>query len=95
MCRLVAQKVQAGGALGYRITLYQQQMVPFITDLLVLADARRIVGDPEDSSYTPTNPQEFANRIFHTCYMGTENSSAETRGRAKALAEAIGRFVVT
>ncbi|KIL69432.1 hypothetical protein M378DRAFT_157693 [Amanita muscaria Koide BX008] len=61
-------------------------------DALVLADARRIVGEPETSIYVPTNPQEFANRIFHTCYMGTEHSTVETRGRAKALAEAIGSY---
>lgn len=57
----------------------------------MIADARRMTGEPEDSEYLPTDPKEFANRIFHTCYMGTENSSAETRGRAKQLSEAIGR----
>jgi NAD+ synthase (glutamine-hydrolysing) len=49
-----------------------------------------MTGEPEDSTYLPTDPREFANRIFHTCYMGTENSSPETRKRAKDLAEAIG-----
>ncbi|KIK81592.1 hypothetical protein PAXRUDRAFT_35820 [Paxillus rubicundulus Ve08.2h10] len=58
----------------------------------VIVDARRIVGEPEDSSYIPSDPREFCNRIFHTCYMGTENSSAETRNRAKDLAEAIGSY---
>lgn len=58
----------------------------------VIADARRITGEPEDSGYLPSDPREFANRIFHTCYMGTENSSAETRKRAKQLSEAIGRY---
>lgn len=61
-------------------------------DKHVIADARRIAGEPEDSSYIPSDPKEFSNRIFHTCYMGTENSSAETRRRAKQLAEAIGRY---
>ncbi|TFY53186.1 hypothetical protein EVJ58_g9591 [Rhodofomes roseus] len=63
-------------------------------DEQVIADARRIVGEPEDSAYVPTDAREFCNRIFHTCYMGTENSSIETRGRAKELAEAIGRRVM-
>jgi NAD+ synthase (glutamine-hydrolysing) len=49
-----------------------------------------MTGEPEHSTYLPTDPREFANRIFHTCYMGTENSSPETRKRAKDLAEAIG-----
>ncbi|KAL7418938.1 glutamine-dependent NAD(+) synthetase [Cryptotrichosporon argae] len=60
----------------------------------VIADARRMTGEPDDSSYMPTDPREFAHRIFHTCYMGTENSSPETRKRAKDLAEAIGSYHV-
>ncbi|KAJ6493647.1 hypothetical protein C8R47DRAFT_1176603 [Mycena vitilis] len=63
-------------------------------DKQVIADARRISGEPEDSSYVPSDPREFTNRIFHTCYMGTENSSAETRQRAKQLSEAIGSYHV-
>jgi NAD+ synthase (glutamine-hydrolysing) len=53
-----------------------------------------MTNEPEDSTYLPTDPREFCGRIFHTCYMGTENSSADTRGRAKALAEAIGAYHV-
>ena len=53
----------------------------------VIADARRMVGD---DSYIPTDPAEFASHIFHTCYMGTRNSSKETRARARLLAEQIG-----
>ncbi|KAI0083838.1 glutamine-dependent NAD(+) synthetase with GAT domain-containing protein [Irpex rosettiformis] len=58
----------------------------------VIADARRIAGEPEDSTWIPTDPRDLANRIFHTCYMGTENSSVDTRKRAKELAEAIGSY---
>ncbi|KAI0035304.1 glutamine-dependent NAD synthetase with GAT domain-containing protein [Vararia minispora EC-137] len=58
----------------------------------VIADARRIAGEPEDSDYLPVDPREFCGRIFHTCYMGTENSSKETRQRAKQLAEDIGSY---
>lgn len=64
-----------------------------LADNQVIADARRIVGEPEDSVYVPIDAHEFCSRIFHTCYMGTENSSKETRKRAKDLAEAIGRSV--
>lgn len=59
-------------------------------DEQVIADARRIANEPEDSTYIPEDPREFSGRIFHTCYMGTENSSSETRERAKNLADAIG-----
>ncbi|MEM8861161.1 MAG: NAD(+) synthase [Chloroflexota bacterium] len=53
----------------------------------VIADAARIVGDDD---YLPQDAQEFASQIFHTCYMGTENSSKETRQRAETLAKQIG-----
>ncbi|KAF8892046.1 hypothetical protein BD779DRAFT_1610238 [Infundibulicybe gibba] len=36
-------------------------------DKNVTADARRIAGEPEDSTYIPSDPREFSNRIFHTC----------------------------
>jgi NAD+ synthase (glutamine-hydrolysing) len=62
-------------------------------DTQVIADARRIAGEPEDSNYVPSDARELCGRIMHTCYMGTENSSVETRGRAKELAEALGRSV--
>jgi len=81
----VEEKVRAG-------VLYHRETSNFRPiDKQVIADARRVVGEPEDSSYIPSDAREFCNRIFHTCYMGTENSSAETRQRAKALAHAIGR----
>lgn len=60
----------------------------------VIADARRMANQKPDSDYLPTDPKEFANRIFHTCFMGTENSSGDTRSRAKELAEAIGAYHV-
>jgi NAD+ synthase (glutamine-hydrolysing) len=55
----------------------------------VLADVRRIVGDPD---YLPTDPQELASRLLHTCYMGTKNSSRATRRRAKQLAQQVGAY---
>lgn len=60
----------------------------------VIADVRRICGEPDDSTWLPSTPQEVCNRLFHTCFMGTTNSSKDTRARAKALAEAIGAYHV-
>jgi len=57
----------------------------------VIKDARVIAGEP-DSDYIPTDPREFSNRIFHTCYMRTENSGEETRARARDLADKIGSY---
>ncbi|MCZ7672238.1 MAG: hypothetical protein M5U34_36505, partial [Chloroflexi bacterium] len=54
----------------------------------VIADARRITGADDD--YLPTDAAEFASRLLFTCYMGTENSSKETRRRARQLAKEVG-----
>ncbi|XP_018572873.1 probable glutamine-dependent NAD(+) synthetase [Anoplophora glabripennis] len=58
-------------------------------DPKVLTDLRRITGDQE---YLPKSASELCNRFLVTCYMGTENSSKETKQRASALAAAIGSY---
>ncbi len=58
----------------------------------VIHDVRRLVQEDEQRNYLPTEASEFAHRIFHTCYMATQNSSLETQKRAKALAEQIGSY---
>ncbi len=58
----------------------------------VIADARRLAGEPIEGDYRPADPQAFAQRILHTAYMGSTNSSAETRARAAQLAEEIGAY---
>ncbi|XP_037086411.1 glutamine-dependent NAD(+) synthetase-like [Pollicipes pollicipes] len=58
-------------------------------DSRVLETVRRITGDAE---YTPTEPRELCGRLFTTCYMGSENSSAETRARAAQLAAEVGSY---
>lgn len=55
----------------------------------VLADVRSLTHDPD---FIPKTPQEIAGRIFYSSFMGTENSSKETRARAKALSEEIGSY---
>ncbi|GJQ83125.1 hypothetical protein Trydic_g15363 [Trypoxylus dichotomus] len=58
-------------------------------DSRVLTDVRRILGDGE---YTPGNPNELCNRMLVTCYMGSDNSSKETKKRAATLAASIGSY---
>ncbi|XP_066504175.1 glutamine-dependent NAD(+) synthetase [Hoplias malabaricus] len=53
----------------------------------VLEDVQRLVYDP---SYRPEDPRELCGRLFTTCYMASENSSVDTRNRAKDLATQIG-----
>ncbi|OAE27153.1 hypothetical protein AXG93_4666s1240 [Marchantia polymorpha subsp. ruderalis] len=54
----------------------------------VLSDALRI-GQYKDDEM-PESAQEFAGRLLHTMYMGSENSSDETRKRAEQLAREVG-----
>ncbi|KAH6609920.1 NAD+ synthetase [Trichoderma cornu-damae] len=54
-----------------------------------LRDLKRVTGD---ESFVPTTPEEIVSRLLHTCYMGTVNSSEETEGRARKLAEKIGAY---
>ena len=56
----------------------------------VITDVQRIAGEP--APWTPATPAALAQRLFVTCYMGTTNSSAETRARARELAAAIGSY---
>ncbi|KAF5302935.1 hypothetical protein FQA39_LY02115 [Lamprigera yunnana] len=58
-------------------------------DSKVLSDVRKIVADPE---YVPTKVSELCNKLFVTCYMGTENSSKETKQLASTLAAQIGSY---
>ncbi|XP_068429970.1 glutamine-dependent NAD(+) synthetase-like isoform X1 [Clinocottus analis] len=53
----------------------------------VLEDVRRAVGE---DAYRPLNPRDLCGRLFTTCYMASENSSADTCSRAKELANQIG-----
>ena len=91
MCRLVAEAASRASKCIRLLATVAIYIDP-LKDKQVIADARRIVGEPEDTSYIPSDPKEFCGRLFHTCYMGTENSTIDTRKRAKDLAEAIGRY---
>jgi len=52
-------------------------------------DIRRVAQLSADAP-VPNSPRELAGIIFTTVYLGTDNSSAETRARAKDLANDIG-----
>lgn len=58
-------------------------------NLQTLGDVRGVLND---STYIPNEPSELCNKLFVTCYMGTENSSVFTRDRAKSLANDIGSY---
>uniref|UniRef100_M3Y9R3 Glutamine-dependent NAD(+) synthetase n=1 Tax=Mustela putorius furo TaxID=9669 RepID=M3Y9R3_MUSPF len=52
-----------------------------------LADIRTIM---DKLSYTPQNPWDLCGHVLTTCYLASENSSQETCGRARELAQQIG-----
>ena len=58
-------------------------------DSQVLYDIRKILADQE---YTPENPAALCNRLLVTCFMGSVNSSKETRRRASLLANQLGSY---
>lgn len=58
----------------------------------VLKDIRKLTRNEDD--WVPTKPQDISSKIFHTCFMGTENSSKQTRGRSRELSEKIGSYHV-
>lgn len=53
-------------------------------DSTVLSDARRIGQYKEGEAI---EVQDLANRLFHTVFMGTENSSSDTRSRCAQCPE--------
>jgi len=59
-------------------------------DAQVLKDARRITRQPAE--WVPANAQELCHFILHTSFMGTANSSAETRDRSAKLAAQLGAY---
>ncbi|KKA20102.1 NAD(+) synthase (glutamine-hydrolyzing), partial [Rasamsonia emersonii CBS 393.64] len=58
----------------------------------VIRDVRRLCAEPEGSTWLPKEPQEVCHRLFHTAFMGSQNSSKATRERAKRLATEIGSY---
>lgn len=58
-------------------------------DVQVLEDIRKILADAD---YTPDNPAALCNRLLVTCYMGSVNSSKETRRCASQLANQLGSY---
>lgn len=59
----------------------------------VIADVQKVTRS-SDPQWLPKDAQELANKIFHTCFMGTENSSKETQSRSAELAKKIGSYHV-
>ena len=58
----------------------------------VAADCRKVCRVEDDDTWVPASPQELANYVLHTTFMGTDNSSEKTLSRAKRLGESVGSY---
>ncbi|KAL7546667.1 hypothetical protein ACHAWF_010001 [Thalassiosira exigua] len=58
----------------------------------VAKDCRRVCRKDQGNSLWVPTPQEMANLVLHTTFMGTDNSSNVTNSRAKRLGDAIGSY---
>ncbi|KAF9052331.1 glutamine-dependent NAD synthetase with GAT domain-containing protein [Hymenopellis radicata] len=88
--------LRRSGANGYFIPL-SGGIDSCATAVIVFSMCRLVVeaaknGDKQVIADARHDPREFCNRIFHSCFMGTEHSSSETRSRAKELANVIGSY---
>lgn len=91
MCQLVLDAITTGGAPGP--PQHTHGVLPHGPDAAVLADLRRVAR--AEPNWLPTSASEIANVVLHTCYMGSENSSVQTRARAARLADEIGAYHVS
>ena len=92
--------IHTGGADSSSVATIVGVMCRLVTeaaqkDEKVAADLRRVCRkDNKDNEkpWVPSSPQEVANHVLHTAFMGTENSSQQTESRARRLAEQIGAY---
>lgn len=72
----------SGGLDSSTVALFVLGMCKFVLKSIqngeesTLRDLRTVVGLKD---YTPKTPQEIVSKLLHTCFMGTVNSSEETR----------------
>ncbi|KAG4305585.1 hypothetical protein PORY_001141 [Pneumocystis oryctolagi] len=67
------------------------------TALIVYIMCKKVIDALKDKmsksyKWLPKTPEELSKEIFYTSYMATENSSSETKQRAKKLSNAIGSY---
>lgn len=58
----------------------------------VLDAAEQVIGCKQNDATFPTSPEEFTNRVLYTCYLGSDQSSNNTRQLAEEVARAIGSY---
>jgi NAD+ synthase (glutamine-hydrolysing) len=89
----------SGGADSASVAMIVGAMTIMVTEAAqkdpsgyVASECRKVCRKKDDSLWVPATPQDFANYVLHTTYMGTENSSMATESRAKRLGEVLGSY---
>ena len=89
----------SGGADSSSVAMIVGAMTIMVTEAAqkdhsgyVAAECRKVCRKEDDPLWVPATPQEFAQCILHTTYMGTDNSSKATESRAQRLGEVIGSY---
>ncbi|KAG5438785.1 hypothetical protein PCANB_002505 [Pneumocystis canis] len=60
----------------------------------IINDLSKVLKGSKGKDWVPETPEELVNEILCTSYMGTENSTPESRQRSKKLSNAIGSYHV-
>lgn len=58
----------------------------------IINELFKILKGSKDKNWVPKTPEEIMKEILYTSYIGTENSSHETRRRSKELSNIIGSY---
>jgi NAD+ synthase (glutamine-hydrolysing) len=61
-------------------------------DLIVTENLKRILGVAVSEAPATFSPGDITNKVLHTVYMGTENSTLATQSRAEQLASEISSY---
>ena len=72
-----------------------RKLLDAVVDLCPSPSPRADVDGVGRGRDVPTDARQLCNQIFTTCYMGSDNSSQETRQRAGDFAAQIGRLAVS
>jgi len=82
------------GAMCDMVTIYAQKhpQSPVADELRRLCHKSNTSDPNHDKLWVPPSPNYLANQIFYTAFLGTVNSSYETKDRAQRLANQIGSY---
>lgn len=69
------------------IIVYSMCKILFDNYEIIKEELQNVIREKD---FIPDNPRDICSKLLHSCYMGTENNSEETKKRANILAKSIG-----